>query len=242
MGRSLMFVCHAQQRCLKDCRQRIFSGMVVSQHPRRQAFSRPSAATLSISGCPRNRGNSNLLAASLVTAFRCAIVSPFVPIRFTGLPAQCGQPVWVGSWYLSGIVDIVRAVVDAGNVPSIATGVVLDGFVTCRCGCIPTWVGYAPLQVSYGRCAGIHMEWMPWASGKHRFTKELMVTLAEWSRTLPWRQVPTLFGCAWGTVAAAVEEAVAYGLAQRDLSELTHVGIDEISRSVATSTSPTSTT
>ena len=74
------------------------------------------------------------------------------------------------------------------------------------------------------------MEWMPWASGKHRFTKELMVTLAEWSRTLPWRQVATLFGCAWGTVAAAVEEAVAYGLAQRDLSELTHVGIDEISR------------
>ena len=40
----------------------------------------------------------------------------------------------------------------------------------------------------------------------------------------------TLFGCTWGTVAAAVEEAVAYGLAQRDSSELTHVGIDEISR------------
>ena len=95
---------------------------------------------------------------------------------------------------------------------------------------IPTRVGYAPRRVSCGCCVGIHMEWMPWASGKHRFTKELMVTLAEWSRTLPWRQVATLFGCAWGTVAAAVEEAVAYGLAQRDMSELTHVGIDEISR------------
>ena len=74
------------------------------------------------------------------------------------------------------------------------------------------------------------MEWMPWAAGKHRFTKELMVTLAECSRTLPWQEVATLFGCAWGTVAAAVEQAVAYGLAQPDLSELTHLSIDEISR------------
>jgi transposase len=57
-----------------------------------------------------------------------------------------------------------------------------------------------------------------------------MVTLATWSRTLPWQQVAKLFGCAWGTVAAAVEEAVEYGLAKRDLGELTHVGIDEISR------------
>ena len=56
------------------------------------------------------------------------------------------------------------------------------------------------------------------------------MTLAVWSRRLPWRQVAELFGCAWGTVAAAVEESVAYGLTQRDLSELTHVGIDEISR------------
>jgi transposase len=57
-----------------------------------------------------------------------------------------------------------------------------------------------------------------------------MVTLAVWSRTLPWRQVAKLFGCAWGTVAGAVSEAVAYGLSQRDLEELTHLGIDEISR------------
>jgi len=32
------------------------------------------------------------------------------------------------------------------------------------------------------------------------------------------------------TVALAVDEAVAYGLAHRDLSEVTHIGIDEISR------------
>ncbi|MHB1270922.1 MAG: ISL3 family transposase [Thermoleophilia bacterium] len=37
-------------------------------------------------------------------------------------------------------------------------------------------------------------------------------------------------GCAWSTVAAAVDEAMAFGLAQRDLSGVTHIGIDEISR------------
>ena len=57
-----------------------------------------------------------------------------------------------------------------------------------------------------------------------------MVVRATWARTLPWQQVARLFRCSWGTVAMAVEEAVAYGLAQQDLADLTHIGIDEISR------------
>ena len=61
-------------------------------------------------------------------------------------------------------------------------------------------------------------------------TRALMVVLATWARTLPWQQVARLFRCSWGTVATAVEEAVAYGLAQQDLADLTHIGIDEISR------------
>ena len=140
-----------------------------------------------------------------------------------------------------------------GNRTGLAAELAADGRYSPRCGqCrelaqhrdtrrvrwfrhVPLWgipmsLGYAPRRVSCARCAGVHTEWMPWASGKHRFTREFMVTLAVWSRRLPWRQVAELFGCAWGTVAAAVEEAVAYGLAKRDLSELTHVGIDEISR------------
>ena len=40
----------------------------------------------------------------------------------------------------------------------------------------------------------------------------------------------TLFGCAWGIVGRAVEAAVTYGLARRDLTDVTHIGIDEISR------------
>jgi transposase len=84
---------------------------------------------------------------------------------------------------------------------------------------IPVELRYAPRRVSCTRCEGVHVEAMPWVSGKQRMTRALMVTLATWSRALPWNQVAT-----------AVEEAVAYGLANRDLEGLTHIGIDEISR------------
>ncbi len=71
---------------------------------------------------------------------------------------------------------------------------------------IPVTLVYAPRRVQCARCAGVHVE------------------------ALPWQQVAVLFGCAWGTVERAVDAAVAYGLAHRDLSGVTHLGIDEISR------------
>ena len=71
---------------------------------------------------------------------------------------------------------------------------------------------------------------MPWAAGKKRLTKALAVTIATWARQLTWQQVARLFGCSWGTVASAVAYVVAFGLARRDLSGVTHIGIDEISR------------
>jgi transposase len=95
---------------------------------------------------------------------------------------------------------------------------------------IGVWLAYAPRRVHCTGCGGVHVEALPWASGKQRMPRALMVTLATWARALPWTQVARLFGCAWGTVATAVDEAVAYGLAHRDLTGLTHVGIDEISR------------
>jgi transposase len=95
---------------------------------------------------------------------------------------------------------------------------------------IPVELRYAPRRVRCPRCESVHVEAMPWVSGKQRMTRALMVTLAIWTRVLPWKQVARLFRCAWGTVASAVEEAVAYGLAHRDLEGLTHIGIDEISR------------
>ena len=95
---------------------------------------------------------------------------------------------------------------------------------------IGVWLVYSPRRVKCGHCGSIHVETLPWATGKRRFTRALMATLATWARILTWQQVAALFGCAWSTVAQAVEEAVAYGLAHRDLSGVTHIGIDEISR------------
>jgi len=95
---------------------------------------------------------------------------------------------------------------------------------------IPVELRYEPPRVSCPRCEGVHVEAMRRLSGKQRMTRALMVTLATWTRVLPWKQVARLLRCSWGTVATAVEEAVAYGLANRDLEGLTQIGIDEISR------------
>ncbi|MEW8525973.1 MAG: ISL3 family transposase [Candidatus Thiodiazotropha endolucinida] len=100
---------------------------------------------------------------------------------------------------------------------------------------VPLWginvyLRYAPRRVICEHCGGVHVEAIPWVSGKRRFTRALMVALAAWVRILTWKQVAQLFHCSWSTVEAAVDEAVAYGLAHRDLSGVTHIGIDEISR------------
>lgn len=100
---------------------------------------------------------------------------------------------------------------------------------------VPLWgidvhLVYAPRRVVCKHCGGVHVELLPWVSGKRQFTRALMITLATWARVLTWKQVATLFHCSWSTVATAVDEAVAYGLAHRDLSEVAHIGIDEISR------------
>jgi len=143
------------------------------------------------------------------------------------------------------------------NVTEDASGLVVslgpDGRYTPRCGrCeeratyrdrrperrfrhVPLWgidvhLVYVPRRVVCDCCGGVHVEALPWVSGKRQFTRALMVTLATWARILTWKQVASLFHCAWSTVAAAVEEAVDYGLAHRDLSGVTHIGIDEISR------------
>ena len=39
-----------------------------------------------------------------------------------------------------------------------------------------------------------------------------------------------LFGVHWNTVAAAVRQAVAYGLAHRGMGKVLYIGIDEVSR------------
>jgi transposase len=71
---------------------------------------------------------------------------------------------------------------------------------------------------------------MPWAAGKKRLTRAFAVALATSAKSLTWLEVSRQFQCSWGTVAAAVAYVVAFGLARRDLGNVTHIGIDEISR------------
>jgi len=95
---------------------------------------------------------------------------------------------------------------------------------------IPVTLIYAPCRVTCPRCKSVHVERMSWTAGKKRLTRAFAVTIAIWAKSLPWQQVASKFQCSWGTVATAVAYAVDFGLARRDLSSITHIGIDEISR------------
>jgi len=94
----------------------------------------------------------------------------------------------------------------------------------------PVMLIYSPRRVTCKNCRGIHVERIPWAAGKRRFTKAFACYLATWAKLLPWLEVARLFRCSWGTVAAAVNYVVKYGLKNRSLAGVTHIGIDEISR------------
>lgn len=100
---------------------------------------------------------------------------------------------------------------------------------------VPLWrieviLFYAPRRVHCEACCGIYVERMPWVAGKRRMTTALAVFLATWAKELPWARVAALFRCSWGTVNNAVAYVVEYGLANRDLSNITQIGVDEISR------------
>ena len=95
---------------------------------------------------------------------------------------------------------------------------------------IPVELRYRPARVACADCGTPKVETIPWALGKSPLTRPLAVELAQWARLLAWDVVARLYGVAWGTVLAAVEQAVAYGLARRDLSGLRAIGIDELSR------------
>ena len=83
-------------------------------------------------------------------------------------------------------------------------------------------LAYAPRRVSCPHCGGVHVDAMPWVPVKHRLTRAMAVVLATWARILTWKEVAGLFHVAWGAVADAVEEAVAYGLAHQEVSGVIH--------------------
>lgn len=92
---------------------------------------------------------------------------------------------------------------------------------------IPTYFCYAPRRV---QCAehGVVVEHIPWSDGKRPVTCARMGFLARWARRLSWRETAQAFQTSWEAVYRSVEWFVEWGLAHRELRDVTAIGVDEI--------------
>jgi transposase len=86
---------------------------------------------------------------------------------------------------------------------------------------------YARRRVDCRTC-GVRVETVPWAEGKHHLTTTYAWFLARWAKRLSWTEVAEVFRTTWEHVFAAVEMAVTWGQAHRNLTGITAIGIDEI--------------
>ena len=93
---------------------------------------------------------------------------------------------------------------------------------------IPVVFVYAMRRVDCTRC-GVTVEMVPWATGKSPLTHAYCWFLASWAKTLSWRETARRFQASWDTVFRAVETAVRWGLAHRDLDDVRAIGVDELS-------------
>ncbi len=97
---------------------------------------------------------------------------------------------------------------------------------------VPLWgiavfFAYPMRRVDCPTC-GVVVESVPWAQGKHQLTTTYAWFLARWAKRLSWKEVSEVFQTSWEKVFSAVSMAVAWGLAHRDLSDVTAIGIDEV--------------
>ena len=97
---------------------------------------------------------------------------------------------------------------------------------------VPLWgimvfLAYRMRRVDCKRC-GVTVEMIPWGDGKNQLTTTYRWFLSTWAKRLSWSEVATIFCTSWDSVCRAVEHAVEWGLAHRDLSKLSALGVDEI--------------
>lgn len=92
---------------------------------------------------------------------------------------------------------------------------------------IAVYLAYRLRRVNCRQC-GVTVERVPWCDGKHSLTTTYRWYLATWAKRLSWSEVAVIFHTSWDSVCRSVEHAVNWGLAHRDLSGVTAVGIDEI--------------
>jgi transposase len=97
---------------------------------------------------------------------------------------------------------------------------------------VPLWgilvfLAYRMRRVDCKKC-GVTVEIVPWGDGKNQLTTTYRWYLAGWAKRLSWSEVGSIFRTSWDSVCRAVEHAVEWGLAHRDLSGITALGIDEV--------------
>jgi len=86
---------------------------------------------------------------------------------------------------------------------------------------------YPMRRVDCPRC-GVKVEQVPWAEGKSPITTSYAWFLAGWAKRMSWKEVAEAFRTSWDSVYRAVELAVGWGLAHRDLGEIEAIGVDEV--------------
>jgi transposase len=86
---------------------------------------------------------------------------------------------------------------------------------------------YVMRRVDCKRC-GVKVEAVPWAEGKQTLTRAYMHFLATWAKRMSWKEVAEIFRTSWEKVYRSVEWIVEWGLAHRDLTGITAIGIDEL--------------
>jgi transposase len=111
-------------------------------------------------------------------------------------------------------------------------GVAYDRLKERRFEFVPLWgilvfLAYRMRRVNCQRC-GVTVEMVPWGDGKNQLTTSYRWFLATWARRLSWSETASIFRTSWDSVCRAVEHAVEWGLAHRELSSLRSVGIDEV--------------
>jgi transposase len=111
-------------------------------------------------------------------------------------------------------------------------GPVYDRLEERRFEFVPIWGilvfwAYRMRRVNCKRC-GVTVEMVPWCDGKNPLTTTYRWYLATWAKRLSWSEVGAIFRTSWDSVCRAVEHAVEWGLAHRDLSPATALGVDEI--------------
>jgi transposase len=88
---------------------------------------------------------------------------------------------------------------------------------------------YEPRRCECPKC-GVKVEMVPWADGKSPMTRTLQWYLADWAKSLSWKEVAQRFHVSWAVVYGAVKMAVEWGLEHRNLDRITAIGVDELAR------------